>query len=83
MLVCICRWAWTTADKDKDGTISQRELMSVITKYKAYLREQPDIMKLISRFDSNGDRILDSTEMQKLLQVTYPKTLILVKGSKI
>ena len=57
--------------------------MSVITKYKAYLREQPDIMKLISRFDSNGDRILDSTEMQKLLQVTYPKTLILVKGSKI
>ncbi len=59
------------ADKDKDGIINQKELMSIITKYGAYLKAQPDIMKLIQQFDTNGDRILDKTEMHKLLQVNH------------
>ena len=57
------------ADKDHDGTITQKELMAVVTKYKEYLKAQPDILKLIRQFDSNGDRILDAAEMKKLLQV--------------
>ncbi len=57
------------ADKDKDGSISQLELAPVISKYRDYLKAQPDIMKLIQKFDSNRDRILDSAEMQALLKV--------------
>ena len=57
------------ADKDHDGTITQKELMAVVTKYKEYHKAQPDILKLIRQIDSNGDRILDAAEMKKLLQV--------------
>ena len=63
------RWAWNYADKDKDGAISSKELVSVISKYKAYLKAQPDILKLISEHDSNHDNVLDENEMLKLLKV--------------
>ncbi len=64
------RWAWRFADKDKDGSISQKELAPVINKYRDYLRAQPDILKVIQKFDSNQGRILDSAEMQELLKVS-------------
>ncbi len=57
------------ADKNNDGSISHKELGPVVSKYRDYLKAQPDILKLIQKYDSNRDRILDSAEMQELLKV--------------
>lgn len=74
------RWAWTMADKDKNGVITSDELVSVVSRYKVYLRAQPDILKLIDEYDSNHDHVLDSSEMHKLLQVLSFSSFKVVEG---
>ena len=60
------------ADKDHNGVINNEELVGIITKYKMYIRAQPDIMKFIEEYDTNHDHILDPSEMQTLLQASRP-----------
>ena len=58
-------------DKNKDGTLSDEEIVAIVSDYKSHKTSKktinPDVVKILKRYDVDGDGQLSASEIDLLV----------------
>ncbi len=64
-------------DKNKDGTLSDDEIVTIVSDYKAHKDDSkkkianPDVVKILKRYDADGDGLLSPAEIHVLVHEAH------------
>ena len=69
LMATACSWAWLQVDKNGTGLVQKRDIHRLNNEFNSYVDANLNVVKLIRMCDTNGDSVLDPTEIREMLSV--------------